>query len=275
MNKQEKILIQQFRIIKNACKKIDVDLDVGLDQELMSDLLMRRSQFKKKKVPRTKARSNFVGVELECYGTTQWEDLAMKFYEAGLEEKVNIGDDGSINVDNNDQNTYEIRVMDTEGHIAATLKTVLRILNQNKFKVNESCGTHVHIDCRHRTKEKVFRKLLNVQHLMFGLVTDERTRNDNCVWADVHSTDKYHSFYRHQHKNTVEVRLHHGTLDYKRLTSWIKLLLLIVNSKKDLKARTPRGLKQQAKLSRSMKYYLNHTFVPRTRGVDFDEDAAA
>lgn len=267
MKQSEKALVNLLKLRKSN-KNLQEILDSDRIQEMMDD----DSSLYEDKEPTQSSRNKYVGVEIECFSSCEEADLALDFYEANLEDKVTIGADGSIDVEGDDDRDYEIRVMDTEQNIGKTLRKVFKILKNRKFKVNDSCGLHVHLDCRHRSKDKVFGRLIKAQILLFGLVGQDRLDNTYCKWSNEQDKhDKYRAINYASGRDTVEVRLHHATMDANQVVNWVNLLVKLANHKKDKGwFRTPQGVRKRIKISPSLSKYLKETYVARARGVDYD-----
>lgn len=192
-----------------------------------------------RKQPKPVTKDHHIGIEIECYSVTTKHHLIELMLELDLEENMFITDDGSIEPPDNTQamdingqiyNTYELRVLSTEKHLAATLSKLDILIKQAKLKVNDSCGLHVHLDMRHRKVDKCYKKLMKSRDILFGIVDEDRWDNDYCLWED--DGDRYVAINKnayHAHK-TIEVRLHHGSVDTVKIHSWIRLLVKIVNS---------------------------------------------
>lgn len=261
MKKKDKELMQILRLVKTNTMADNLFEGINLDDIEDSSLV-------EAKTPAPSSKNKYVGVEIECFSECDVNDLFLAFYEARLENKVDIGDDASIDEDYG--RGYEIRVMDTEKNIGRTIKKVFRILKKLNFGVNRSCGLHVHLDCRNRDKDKLFARLIKAQILLFGLVDETRIDNTFCRWTREHHRDKYRAINFTRGK-TIEVRLHQSTLDAGQVVNWINLLLKLANHKKNSGwFRTPKGVKKQIKLPPTLSKYLKDNYVARTRGVDYD-----
>jgi hypothetical protein len=119
----DKKLMRCIKDLKKLCRH-------GGEEDFVDDLLCRlirnKSQLFQSVAPKSGSKSRYVGVEIECFSECSQTDLAVDFYEAGLDGKVTIGSDSSVEPDQGED--YEIRVMDTEQNIAKTLKKVFAIL---------------------------------------------------------------------------------------------------------------------------------------------------
>lgn len=197
----------------------------------------------KTKIP-TLVHQNYVGVEIEllCPGFYK-KDLEMLFVKAGLASKVQVGFDGSIEsyktdpikYVNTDDHGFEIRILDTEKNIYTTIRKVSKILKSIKAFSNESCGLHVHLDMRNRDKEKCYTRLFNNLDMLSKKVAKHRLNNDYCdLNTDINMAlaGKYNAINPKTSINTIEVRLHEGTINDKKINDWIKTLTNILKSDK-------------------------------------------
>lgn len=197
----------------------------------------------KTKIP-TSVHQNYVGVEIEllCPGFYK-KDLEMLFVKAGLASKVQVDFDSSIESYETDPIEYvnthahgfEIRILDTEKNIYATIRKVSKILKSIKAFSNKSCGLHVHLDMRNKNKEECFKKLVNSLPRLKYKVASHRLNNEFCKLNDLYKrmeiTERRSAINPQTgNKQTIEVRLHEGTLNTKKINSWIKELLKIVNA---------------------------------------------
>lgn len=202
----------------------------------------------KRKMPTQKFK-NYIGVEIEfiCpnYTRAQLEQL---FIKAKLTDKIHIGYDGSIQSEDNDpvKNVdadlygFEIRILDTEKQIPFTVKKVCNILKKVKAFTNKSCGLHVHLDMRNRNKDKCYTKLYNNLELLKDKVASHRLYNDYCILnssSNLTTAEKYNAINPKTSINTIEVRLHEGTINANKINDWIKTLTTIIKYGKIIKKK--------------------------------------
>lgn len=207
--------------------------------------LKELQEVKKYKKPRDKKK--YVGVEIECYGPISKYVVEFHLVKAGLSGKVQISEDGSIRPPSIFYKTgggdYEIKVLDTQKNIKYTISKVCKVLKQLGCEVNKSCGLHVHLDMRTRDHETAYTKLVKNLPTLTKYVAKHRKYNRYCklnkfdsfiggytrdslgpyyVHDDRHSAINPHAYLRHK---TLEVRLHEGSLDSRKINRWIKVLL--------------------------------------------------
>jgi hypothetical protein len=190
-----------------------------------------------------------IGVEIECYMTIDRDDFAIKLNEEvpELVNKVTLKEDGSLHHDDNGYTAFEICIVDTETDIHETINKVINIANRFDFNVESDCGLHVHLDMRNRDKVVSLNNLSRFQNLLYKLTNPLRKKNKFCkpirvieansyinkVIHDNSDTARYKginvkSLHRH---DTIEIRIHAGTTDVDRISSWIKLLVKITDAK--------------------------------------------
>lgn len=178
-------------------------------------------------------RERHVAVEIECGIPRDGEDdLRDALIGAGLALEASPRDDGSVHVDG--CVTVEIALRAPESRIADCVSRVAAVLARLGARVNKSCGLHVHIDCRTRDWTTVHARLYRAQTWLRAVVTDSRRaggslegRTRYCkanTSPHPNTSDRYHainacSYQRHR---TIEVRLHHGTVDAFKINNWVR-----------------------------------------------------
>lgn len=196
---------------------------------------------KKNKTPASKARSNYVGIELEFISSEPSLKLIEKLMLNKLSNYVTVTKDNSIDIDDGGFET-EIKILAREAIVFQVLKKVLSIIPRGSY-VNDSCGLHVHLDMRNRDKETAYKSLYRSLPYLTERVASSRIDNEFCrlnhdddleSFEDSLSEDRYqainpHSYQKHK---TLEIRLKESTLDFTEASSWIKDLIDIVNGKK-------------------------------------------
>jgi hypothetical protein len=201
------------------------------------------------KKPRRKDK-NYIGVELEfnmldaAHQSSERAAIADALKAAGLAKYVDVTTDGSCG--------WEVRVLLLEDEFEDTLTKILNVLNGFGFKTNDQCGTHVHLDMRNRDVNVVYENLFKTQKFLRKFLSNKRKRNRYCklntapTFAEQNGIgDRYYainvdSYRRHQ---TIEVRMHQGTLKADELIPWISLLTKIVGYKSGM-TKTINTLKQ-------------------------------
>lgn len=201
--------------------------------------------FREKK-PR-KPRAHYIGVELEFNPVPNQNirTIGDALKKANLARYVHVGEDGScggFDQNGNRLRGYEVRVLLEETNFYDTLKKVCAELKTLGFKTDPSCGTHIHLDMRNRDVKQCYANMYKAQLLLRKFLTFDRKRNIYCKKNEFPSYDEHvennreresrrcgintHSYQKYR---TLEVRMHHGTLEAEKLAPFIKLLLKIVN----------------------------------------------
>ncbi len=188
----------------------------------------------KPKKPRSKT-INYIGVELEFNANVPTEDtrtISEALVAAGLNKYVCVGVDGSCG--------WEVRVLLDDQNFIEPLTKILAVLKAKGFTTDARCGTHVHLDMRNRDVKQCYENLFKSQTFLRKFLDKSRRRNNYCKKntattfdESVNTGDRYQSINPQSYRKfqTLEVRMHQGTLEADKLIPWIKLLLKMVNYK--------------------------------------------
>jgi len=201
----------------------------------------------------------FVGVELELCLPKKAHEKLKNYKMIGLTVK----DDGSIRTNlelfpdgrqsEEPDTSAEVAVLLVQGNYEP-LKQLLNFLNSNGAYVNRSCGLHVHLDQRHNDKKealKVFNRLQNsVIPLLSKMVDMTRIKENRYCRLDRNPRTKYQAinFLPYKNRKTIEVRLHHGSLDFDEITTWIDTLIAISETKGLVKPKKQKSMEETIKL---------------------------
>jgi hypothetical protein len=103
-------------------------------------------------------------------------------------------------------------------------------LIKNHF-VNQSCGLHIHLDCRDKSADDVKKIAKRMDSWLYALrefLPESRRDNSYCKFG-VSTSDRYRAvnFTAFGKYQTLEVRIHSGTIDYTKIIAWIRLLELL------------------------------------------------
>lgn len=231
----------------------------GIAEDLVYDYIDNVIDVKTK--PKSTEKINYIGIEFECFSKLDKADILEKLLEHGLANCVQISDDGSIEQDFGDP--YELKILLPEKKLKQTLEKLGKIIKKPKFGVNDSCGLHIHLDMRNRDVEQCYKKLLKFQDALFALVKKDRWNNDFCLYTNENSNGHYYAiskeaYYKYK---TLEVRIHHATLDMSSIEKWIALLLNVISSKKSPPPlETKSDVLKWAKGKRGLQAYINKNF---------------
>lgn len=239
----------------NYCENCDTDFceDCYSDESRHScNAKLSEDKFRRGKNCKKMPFSDYVGIELEMFGNGSSPQF----------DFVNVSDDGSIAPDDG-ESTAEITTLPASGNILVEqVEALSSDLKANGWKVNKSCGFHVHIDCR-----KLKEKPVKISHMLLTYYAFEdilysmlpKSRWDNTYakalftdykfedllnnkmeklgrkWykttygtnRDHYDSSRYHDFNVHSlfYRGTLEVRMHSGTIDSEKILNWIYLLL--------------------------------------------------
>jgi hypothetical protein len=178
------------------------------------------------KLPVTIA-SNYLGVELELISPLNQTEVEQVIIDLKLEEYINLGRDGSIDVNKAGQHCYEARVLFKEEEAPSILERVQDFLFIIDAEYNNSCGLHVHFDMRRRNKALCYKNLIKKMSLIKDLVPRHRQSNTFCAFAH-DPYGKYRAINFNNNRPTIEVRCREMTVDMEDLYKWILFLLNII-----------------------------------------------
>jgi hypothetical protein len=209
-------------------------------------------------------KNNHVGIEIECYMNISREEFVkiLNFEVPDLINNVTIKDDGSLHACD-DNYSFEICIIAEENKINKIVKQIIDIAKRFDLCIDQRCGVHVHLDMRNRPREESLTNLTRFQNLMYKMTDKSRRKNKYCkpirvldansyIWKIRRSRNsdiRYKginvlSLYQHE---TYEIRIHAGCIDSERLTSWISLLVKIIDAK-DVPKKVSTSAKKVATL---------------------------
>lgn len=252
--------------VENKLKKIlNVDGFPTLRYPSVTSALHRYAELDDAKYPK-KEKTNYIGIEIECFADCDDREISNLILENDLEEYINVGEDGSIDTEDSDQTSFEIRVLATEKELPGVLTKLGAILDEVGADVNESCGLHVHLDMRNRNVERCYQKLVKFQDVLFSLVDEDRWSSHYCRYVQGTSDkqDRYTAinFTSYENLKTLEVRLHHGSVNMKEITNWVKLLTTVIRPGPVPTFKSKKQVLSWKKLGFKLKKYINETFDP-------------
>lgn len=190
----------------------------------------------KNKIP--KYDFDYVGVEIECFVPNKHNGIETKdFLSQEIVKRkitgINIGSDGSIDSPGDTQG-LEFRCLIPK-HNLSSLKKFCELLKEVNADVNKSCGLHVHFDMRNNTKMSFGKKAAKLQRalpFLSKIVSPSRRKNQYCRF-EASETNRYSAINKTAYTKyqTLEVRLHQGTVTFSKIENWINLLTKIMDSK--------------------------------------------
>ena len=196
-----------------------------------------------------KDSSKYIGVELEFISKTDRDELGELLMDAELYRYVTLKADGSVRAKGDYKYPHELCVLAKEEEFVQVMKRVCLVLKKADSVVNKTCGMHVHLDMRTRNKEVAFSNLVSAQPILYAMNPPSRQEAINGMRycsptkGKVFNSnmDRYRginaaAYRRHQ---TIEVRIHAGTIDYTKIMNWVNILVKIVERPEAIK-QTPR-----------------------------------
>lgn len=210
--------------------------------------------------PKAKSKTNYIGIEIECFTRYDKLDLMDKLEELGLNKMVQLVEDGSIEPGFGEE--LEIRVLIPEKKLASGLKKLSKLFVKGKFGVNDSCGLHVHLDMRNRNVNECHKKLLKFQKALFSMVSEDRWNNQFCEYSTDRNKfsrgaiNKETAYTKHK---TIEVRMHESTLDMNRIEKWVQLLLKVISKDEVPAAKSKEDVLKLVKNDKPLEQYVNKT----------------
>lgn len=210
------------------------------------------------------------GIEFECiFNNYNGVDKFRRFLRNNnYNDFVEIGDDGSIDLDNDDTfdaSTAEIKVLFKKGN-EKMVRDICRFL-RHKAKVNTSCGTHVHFDMRHLHESVVkvigYRLACSIPALK-TILPRSRRRNEWCH-HDIGEMDgdtryAFVNLTAYRKYKTIEVRAHSGTLNARKILNWIAICEHIMYNPEVSHCKDIDELCSNYKFKRSLKKYIRDRY---------------
>jgi Putative amidoligase enzyme len=232
----------------------------------------------------TTTSDNYVGVEIEFGCDLNDQDLAFALMEAEVHDYVFLKRDGSVHVG---PFNHELCVLGKEKEIFSIIEKVCECLATTGAKVNKTCGLHVHIDMRNRNTSMVFNNLVCAQNVLYAMNPYARQAGTYCrkvdtkdfqIGAKIGHYAGVNASAHEKHK-TIEIRIHSGTVNAKKINNWIKLLLMIANKKEVVKKASSRLTEFVLKfgLDQSLADYIHERMnkFMGTENNDVTEDGVA
>lgn len=253
---------------------------------------MARIQTPKK--PAKEFKSNYIGVELEMFCKLKRDQLLKLFVDAKLAGYVYVKDDGSLRPEDN-YYPHEVTILCKQDVINDIIPRITKVLRSKECDaaVNNSCGMHVHIDVRNRDPYKTYTRLVNGLPLLTRLVPKDRTSNRYCL---PNETSNLGDFYRDglvengvianrddRYKainpisvathNTIEVRLHSGTLNAVKIINWIDICVAMADTDSTATIHTPENFFDMIKSDQKLLDYMLDRVCLFDKGPKMDTKA--
>jgi hypothetical protein len=223
------------------------------DKPIGSILKLLERQFSPNhaKTPGNTALGDWIGVEIECVVPRrsfdgyqdQDNDYCRQALHAMIVERrirnIQAKQDGSIRA-NDDSIGVEFTCLFQRSN-PDNLRQLCELLSELGAYVNASCGLHVHLDCRDAIDGRNYRRaMVRAQRIakalpvLAAMQPDSRLSNTYCkvgisrIRGDRYFAVNCTSLTKFQ---TIEMRLHSGTINYDKISNWIELLYLISREK--------------------------------------------
>ena len=203
----------------------------------------------------------FVGVEIETETNRETNsDLRPTLEAFGLANKVEAKHDGSLN------NGVEFITYPMNGdELYRNIRNLCKVLNRNGYRIETSCGLHIHFDARDLNEhdiERIYYVYHTFSDFLFEMVSPSRRTNNYCYKLPMHKKVGFPAFKGHKlgdwndatnsivcerynflnltnyfngrnnprvTKKTIEIRNHNGTLDSKKIINWIRINEALIN----------------------------------------------
>ena len=156
-------------------------------------------------------------------------DYLHEYFQELKIKGLRIKHDGSL-TDNDEFCGVEfVLIQNSKDAEFSQLKKLCSGLNNLGAKIDSSCGLHIHLDSRDGNGESRANKLekcLPILNLMVpqGRLNNQYCRNDRSKRGGRYAKINTESLSKH---NTVEVRLHSGTTDFRKISNWMRILFSI------------------------------------------------
>lgn len=243
--------------VKELCDKFSFKKK-DAENTIKNVLFVARMQTKVQAVQTT---TYTYGVEIECYNVDKYELI-----ELLRTRGVDCCDEGY----NHTTRTHYKMVSDSSIHGAspveivtpvlkdlASLKVVCDSLAYVGARVNRSCGLHVHIGAESFTPRQVFNIAMNYDmcwSAICSFMPQSRRHNAYCekmkgyelsgILNHVNGTimdmtyevnDRYNAvnLKAYQRHRTIEFRQHSGTIEFEKISNWIKFITALVEFSRD------------------------------------------
>lgn len=207
----------------------------------------------------------YIGVEIECIVSDREALRRLLASNPKIARVVHLGTDGSVHhessvdvevvgekssnrSDRMGRQAIELRILAKEDDFGNIMREVCKYLHDSSVSawVNQTCGLHIHLDCRPgigRKGDEVYKRLVRALPLLTACVSKSRRTNQYCTLniseelggftsqGIANETRRYaiNASALNKHK-TVEVRLHQGTTNLKKILNWTDLLLTICDA---------------------------------------------
>ena len=203
-------------------------------------------------IPQTFRYDRAIGIEIECC-RPNGREVALPLWSRQ-------DSDGSIRSFPGTR-PVEYKILLKRSELEIRLHRFCALISDHK--VNTSCGLHVHIDCRGRIEadvRKIAKRMTSWLIALKEFVPESRRNNSDYAALSFSEVSRYRAvnFTAFQKYQTLEIRLHSGTVDYTKIIAWIRLveLLFALNSKPKAGAQGVSALSQLPLTEYERSYWL-------------------
>lgn len=205
------------------------------------------------KKPNEKIKRNYIGVEYEFISNCTSDLVKKELIKAGLAGYVNVKSDGSIQTEKEGQHPIEITALIPQEYYREIIAKVCKVLRDKPINgyVNNSCGLHVHLDMRNRNPHESYSRLVKSLNFLYKLVPETRTTSSQGLrYCKKNQHENLSRWYNENHEfvgdsddrywavnpiafkkfKTLEVRLHGGSLNTKKISNWVEILLSLIDT---------------------------------------------
>lgn len=203
-----------------------------------------KKAFRVYQIKSPKTNDKYIGVEIEFTSKSEQTKLGAMLHKAGLGDFVHLKSDGSIQVKKKGHYPHELCVLVTEANYKEIINKIANVLLEDEATVNASCGLHVHLDMRNRNKELAYSNLVSAQNILYAMNPKSRSTSQYCQKAKFKEFGKHSGRYMginaqsYNKYNTIEVRIHAGTVSGLKIINWVGILLSVINLDSEVK-RSP------------------------------------
>ena len=230
-------------------------------------------RIKRAKKPSAGSKSNYVGVELEIVAKVDRATLNNILCQNYLAGYVYVKDDSSIQREMNSDYAHELTILCKENDVSTIIPKICSVLNSSSVGayVNNSCGLHVHLDCRNRDHKQVYARLYNGLAMILGMVPKNRVDSSHALryckinqYADYDSAnnnqDRYYAINTKSYDSysTIEVRVHSGSTNAKKIVNFIEVLTTLISKTPTCKIKDADTFAREYSISSKLHEYINY-----------------
>lgn len=217
----------------------------------LMDSVNQYDRLNTQKKPHPTIKAKYLGFELELFHNMKDDQFRAELVKQRLAGYVHLHRDGSIRTDMPDQTATEVTVMCQQQDVEKVMERLCSVLRKANAGVNNTCGYHLHVDCRNRDPEVVYNNLVKCLPLLNSMVPPIRVKGAEAAsYCKQNSTSDLKAYYpdkktfsgsdrdRYQAINpaafgkysTIEVRLHSGTTNFNKIVMWAKICSTIADA---------------------------------------------